>query len=84
MRIVGWPEDPDADGGIFPVSIADVDFHGTPEEIRSIAALLLRAADELDRAQANNLELNVGVELENSNSEAGVGIWVNVVRQIGE
>lgn len=84
MRIVGWPEEQDAEGGILPMTIADVDFHGTPEELRLIANFLLKAAGELDLAQANNSELNVGVELENSNPAAGVGLWVNVVRQLDQ
>ncbi len=81
MRIVGWPEKPDAGGGILPVTIADVDFHGTPDELRLIANFLLKAAGELELAQANNSELNVGVELGNSNPAAGVGLWLNIVRQ---
>jgi len=56
------------------VTIADVDFHGTPDELRLIANFLLRATGELDHAQANNSELNVGVELENSNPAACVGL----------
>lgn len=81
MRIVGWPEDPDEEGCILPVTITDVDFYGTPDELRLIANFLLKAAGELDLAQANNSELNVGVELGNSNPAAGVGLWVNVMRQ---
>jgi hypothetical protein len=84
MRIVGWPEEADTGGGILPVRISDVDFHGTPDALRLIANFLLKAAGELELAQANNSELNVGVELGNSNSAAGVGLWVNVVRQADE
>ena len=84
MRIVGWPEESDAGGGILPVTIADVDLYGTPDELRLIANFLLRAARELELAQANNSELNVGVELGNSNSAAGVGLWLNVVRRADE
>jgi hypothetical protein len=82
MRIVGWPEQPDAEGGVLPVTIADVDFHGSSDELRLIANFLLKAASELDLAQANNLELDVGVELGNSNPAAAVGLWVNVLRQV--
>ena len=84
MRIVGWPEKPDADGAILPVTIADLDFHGTPDELRIVAHFLLKAADELNLAKARDLELNTGVQLENSNPAAGVGLWVNVVRQVGD
>jgi len=84
MRIVGWPEEHDADGGILPVTISDVDFHATSEELRLIASFLLKAANELDHAQANNSALNVGVELGNANPAAGVGLWVNVVRTVDE
>ncbi|WP_322400859.1 DUF2345 domain-containing protein [Massilia luteola] len=63
MRIVGWPEESDSEGGILPMTISNVDFHRTPDELRLIANFLLRAAGELDLAQANNSELNVGVEL---------------------
>lgn len=83
MRIVGWPEEPDADGAIFPVTISDVDFHGTPDELRMIAHFLLKAADALNRAQASDLGFNTGVQLENSNPAASVGLWVNVVREAG-
>ena len=84
MRILGWPERPDADSAILPVTIVDVDFHGTPEELRLIANFLLTAAAELDHAQASDSELSIGVELGNSNPAAGVPVWVNVVRQVGE
>ena len=84
MRIVGWPEVPDADGCIFPVTVVDVDFHGTPEEMRAIGNFLLKAASELDIAQSSNSALHVGVELGNSNPLAGVGLSVNVVRHSGE
>lgn len=82
MHIVGWPEQPDAEGAILPVTIADVDFHATPHELRLLANFLLNAAVELDLAQANNSELNIGLELGNSNPAARVGQWVNVVRQV--
>jgi hypothetical protein len=55
MRIVGWPEEPDADGCILPVTIVEVDFQGTPEELRAIGEFLLRAAAELDLAESNCL-----------------------------
>jgi hypothetical protein len=84
MRIVGWPEEPDADGGILPVTIVDVDFHGTPEELRAIGEFLLNAAEELALARTANSELHIGVELGNSNPSAGVGLSVNVVRHVGE
>lgn len=84
MRIVGWPEESDPKGGILPLSIADVDLHGTPDELRVIANFLLKAASELELAQANNSELSVGIEIGNSNPTAGVGVWFNVVRQADE
>jgi hypothetical protein len=84
MRIVGWPEESDLDGAILPVTIADVDFHGTPEELRTISRFLLMAAAELDVAQSTNSELRVGVELGNSNPTAKVGLWINVVRRTDE
>ena len=84
MRIVGWPEESDAGGGILPVTIVDVDFHGSPDELRLIANFLLRAARELELAQTNNSELNVGVQLGNSNPAAGVGLRINVVRRADE
>ena len=67
MRIVGWPEEPDADGCILPVTIVDVDFHGTPKELRAIGEFLLKAATELDLANSSNSALHVGVELGSSN-----------------
>lgn len=84
MRIVGWPGKSDADGAILPVSIVDVDFHGTPEELRAIGEFMLMAADELDQARASNSLLNVGIELENDDSSPEVGGWVNVVRHAAE
>jgi hypothetical protein len=84
MRIVGWPEVCDADGAIFPVDLMDVDFHGTPQELREIAEFLFRAATELQSAEKRNLALNIGVDLANSNPHAEVGIWVNVVRHVDE
>jgi hypothetical protein len=80
MRIVGWPEEPDADGGILPVTIVDVDFQGTPEELRAIGEFLLKAAAELDLAQTNNSVVQLSVDLRNSNPHAEVGLSVNVVR----
>ena len=84
MRIIGWPEEPDAGGAILPITIVDVDFHGTPEELRSIGEFLLSAAAKLETAQANDSELHVGVDLENSNPTAEVGVSVNVVRHIDD
>jgi hypothetical protein len=84
MRIVGWPEEPDANGGILPVTIVDVDFQGTPEELRVIGEFLLKAAAEVDLAQSSNSALHIGVELGNSNPCAGVGLSVNVVRHADE
>jgi len=84
MRIIGWPEETDADGAILPVTIVDVDFHGTPEELRAIGEFLLKAAAELELAQGNNLPLNVGLDLGNSNPNAAVGISVNAVRHVNE
>ena len=72
MRIVDWPEEPAADSGILPVTISDIDFHGTPEELRFIASFLLEEASELDFAQANNSALNVGVELGNVDQQLGL------------
>jgi hypothetical protein len=84
MRIVGWPEKCDEDGAILPVTIVDVDFQGTPEELRAIGEFLLEAAVELDIAQARNLPLQVGIDLGNSNPHAEVGISVNAVRHVDE
>lgn len=84
MRIVGWPEESDAEGGIDPVTIVDVDFHGTPEELRAIGNFLLKAAAELECAQSSNSALNIGIELGNSNPSAGVGLAINVVRNPGD
>lgn len=66
MRIVGWPEEPNKEGSLLPITITDVDLHGPPDELRSIARFLLKAAGERDFAQAKDSELNIGVELENS------------------
>ncbi|RZJ84351.1 MAG: hypothetical protein EOO64_04075 [Massilia sp.] len=82
MRMIGWPEEPDADGGILPVTIVDVDFQGTPEELRTIGEFLLKAAAELDLADANNSTLYLSVDLGNSNPRAEVGLHVNVVRHL--
>lgn len=84
MRMIGWPEEPDEDGGILPVTIVDVDFQGAPEELRAIGEFLLKAAAELEIAQASNLPLHVSVDLGNSNPGAEVGISVNVVRHVDE
>jgi hypothetical protein len=80
MRIVGWPEEPDADGCILPVTITDLDFQGTPEELRAIGEFLLKAAAELDLAESDNSALQLSLDLGNSNPRAGVGLSVNVVR----
>ena len=84
MHIIGWPEEPDAEGAILPVTIVDVDFHGTPEELRAIGEFLLQAAAELELAHASNVPLNSGLGLSNSNPYAAVGISVNVVRHVNE
>jgi hypothetical protein len=84
MRIIGWPEEPDEDGGILPVTIVDVDFQGTSEELRAIGEFLLKAATDLEIAQASNLPLHVSIDLRNSNPDAAVGISVNAGRQVGE
>jgi hypothetical protein len=84
MRIVGWPEEPDSHGGILPVTIVDVDFHGTPEELRAVGEFLLKAAAELDLVRTSNSAFQAGVELGNSNPDAGVGLSVNVVRHADE
>lgn len=60
-----------------PVTIANVDLYGTPDELGVIVNFLLQAASEPDLAQANNSELSVGIEFENSNPTAGVGVWLN-------
>jgi hypothetical protein len=84
MRIIGWPEKPDKDGAILPVTIVDVDFHGTAEELRAIGDFLLKAASEFDIAAAKNLPLHASVDLGNSNPHAEVGISVNAVRHVDE
>ena len=84
MRIIGWPEESDEDGAIFPVTVVDVDFHGTPEELRAIGEFLLKAAAELDVAQSSNLPLHVGINLRNSNPCAQVGVSVNAVRHVDD
>lgn len=84
MRIIGWPEETNADGAILPVTVVDVDFYGTPEELRTIGEFLLKAATDLELAQARNLPLNVGIDLGNSNPYAAVGISFNAVRHIKE
>lgn len=66
------------------MTIVDVDFHGTPEELRAIGKFLLKAAAELELAQGINLPLNVGLDLGNSNPNAAVGISVNAVRHVNE
>jgi hypothetical protein len=80
MRIFGCPEEPDADGAILPVTIVDVDFQGTSEELRAIGEFLLKAAAELDLAETNNSEVYLSIDLGNSNPRAEVGLHVNVVR----
>lgn len=82
MRIIGWPLDADSDGCILLVNLADVDFHGTPRELRRIADFLLGAAAELEVATQSNVALNVGIDLDNSNLHPEVGLWVNVVRHV--
>jgi hypothetical protein len=82
MRITGWPLHADSDGGILPGNLADVDFHGTPQELRKIADFLLGAAAELEVASQSNAALHVGIELDNSNPHPEVGLWVNVVRHV--
>jgi len=84
MRIIGWPEQPDADNGILPVTITEVDFHGTPDELRTIGEFLLKAAAELGLAQTGTAAVDTGIELSNSNPQATVGVWVNVVRHVDE
>jgi len=39
MRIIGWPEEPDEYGAILPVTIVEVNFQGTPEELRAVDRL---------------------------------------------
>ncbi len=82
MRIIGFPEEPDEDGGISPVTIVDLNFHGTPEELRVVGEFLLKAAAELDLAQASDLPLNLSIDLGNSNPDAEVGILVSAVRYV--
>lgn len=82
MLITGWPEAPDADGCILPVTIVDVDFHGTVEELRAVSKFLLSAANELEIAQGSNLPLQASIELRNSNPDAKVGISINVVQHV--
>jgi hypothetical protein len=84
MRIVGLPEESDLGGSILPVTIADVDFDGTPEELRTLSDFFLKAAAQVDVAQATNSALRIGVELGNSSPTAKVGLWVKVVRQADE
>jgi hypothetical protein len=80
MRMIGWPEVPAANGCIMPMTIVDIDFQGAPEELRAIGAFLLKAAAELEFAESNNSALHLSLDLGNSNSRAGVGLSVNVVR----
>ena len=84
MRIVGWPEESDEEGAILPVTLADVDFQGTPEELRAIGEFLLKSAVDLGIAQAENLPLNQSLGLGNSNPNAEVGLFVSVVRHVVE
>ncbi|WP_283443276.1 hypothetical protein [Noviherbaspirillum suwonense] len=77
MRIVGFPEEADAEGCIFPVTLMDVVFRGTPEELRVVGEFLINAAAELDVARSSNPELYLSVHLGNSNPHAQVGLSVN-------
>lgn len=67
---------------ILPVNLADVDFHGTPQELRKITEFSLSAAIELEVATQNDVALDVGIDLENSNLHPEVGLWVNAVRHV--
>lgn len=82
MRITGWPLQADSDGCTLPVNLADVDFDGTPQELREIADFLLRASAELEVANQSDVALNVGIDLDNSNPHPEVGLWVKVVRHV--
>ena len=66
------------------MTIVDVDFQGTPEELRVIGDFLSAAAVELEIAQARNLPLHAGINLGNSNPHAEVAISVNAVRHVDE
>jgi len=82
MPITRWPLNADSDGCILPVNLADVDFHGTPQELRKIAEFLLGVADKLDVATQNDVAFNAGIDLENSIPHPEVRLRMNVVRHV--
>ncbi len=51
MRLVGWPTGYSEEEGLLPIDLQDIDFHGTPEELRALADFLKRAADKLAKAE---------------------------------
>lgn len=83
MRIVGFPEE-SADGAIKPVTLADVVFEGTPEELRSVGEFLIRMSFEMQVANESNSALYVGLDLGNDRPNADVGLAITVARYLDE
>lgn len=79
MRIVGFPEEA-IDGAIMPVTLGDVVFEGTPEELRSVGEFLLRMVSEVQVAIENDSELYVGLDLGNDRPNPDIGLTVTVAR----
>lgn len=79
MRLVGWPTKYSEEEGLLPIDLQDVDFHGTPEELRALAEFLEKAADKLAEAEKAKQDLNVGIDFGDSKPNPKTGIWVNVV-----
>lgn len=52
-----------------PVTLGDVVFEGTPEELRSVGEFLLRMVSEVQVAIENDSEMYVGLDLDNDRTQ---------------
>ncbi len=79
MRIVGFPEVA-VEGAILPVTLGDVVFEGTPNELHSIGEFLIRMALEMQAAIESDSALYVNLDVDNDRVNADVGLSVTVAR----
>ncbi len=79
MRLIGWPTNYTEDKGLTPIYLQDVDIYASADELRSLASFLMDAAAQLEQAQLNSQELNIGIDFDNEYPNAEVGIWIGVI-----
>ncbi len=70
MRVLGYPTEWDAEEGLVPVSLADVQLHGSAEEYEALSAYFLECAASIRSGR----ELSASHYLSNDDPASNTGL----------